>query len=135
MLRVPAGPGVRFDGGVNEGQAVTPAFDSMLAKLIAYGATRAEAALRLGDALAELVVLGVPNNIDYLARIMRNQEFLAGNLHTGFLTQEAANLAAPTISEGEETAVLLAAAFADSYFRRTAFEVPEPYGSIGFWRN
>ncbi len=83
-LNVPTGEGVRFDAGIVEGQAVTPAFDSMLAKLITYGATREEAAKRMEKALNDLVMLGVPNNIDYLARIMRNAEFLAGKLHTGF---------------------------------------------------
>ncbi|HLG88613.1 MAG TPA: biotin carboxylase N-terminal domain-containing protein [Alphaproteobacteria bacterium] len=135
ILRVPEGEGVRFDAGIVQGQAVTPAFDSMLAKLIAYGPTRAEAAKRMERALQELALLGVPTNIDYLARIMRNKEFLAGKLHTGFLAQEAADLAAPPLASEEETAAILAAAFSDPDFRRIAFEIPEPYASIGYWRN
>jgi propionyl-CoA carboxylase alpha chain/3-methylcrotonyl-CoA carboxylase alpha subunit/acetyl-CoA/propionyl-CoA carboxylase biotin carboxyl carrier protein len=135
VLRVPSGEGIRFDGGIVQGQAVTPAFDSMLAKLIGFGATRGEAAKRLERALTDLVVLGLPTNIDYLARIMRNAEFLSGKLHTGFLAQEASNLAAPELPVEEETAAILAAAFSDPDFRRIAFEIPEPYASIGFWRN
>jgi len=135
ILRVPEGEGVRFDGGIVQGQAVTPAFDSMLAKLIAYGATREEAAQRMEAALNDLVLLGVPSNIDYLTRIMANAEFLAGRLHTGFLAQEAQNLAAPAVPAEEQAAAILGAAFSDPDFRRIAFDIPEPHASIGFWRN
>ena len=134
-LRVPEGEGVRFDAGIVEGQAVTPAFDSMLAKLITFGTTREEAAKRMEQALSDLVMLGVPNNIDYLARIMRNPEFLAGKLHTGFLPQEADRLIAPDPTAEEQIAAVLAAAFLDVDFRRIAFDIPEPHASIGFWRN
>jgi propionyl-CoA carboxylase alpha chain/3-methylcrotonyl-CoA carboxylase alpha subunit/acetyl-CoA/propionyl-CoA carboxylase biotin carboxyl carrier protein len=135
LLRTPAGEGVRFDGGIVEGQAVTPAFDSMLAKLIAYAPDRDEAAARMAKALEDLVLLGVPNNIDYLGRIMNNAAFLSGNLHTGFLAQEAAALETPEAKGDEELAAILAAAFADVDFRRLAFEIPDPYASIGHWRN
>ncbi len=135
LLRTPSGEGIRFDGGIVEGQSVTPAFDSMLAKLIAYGPDRATAAKRMEQALTDLVLLGVPNNIDYLTRIMSNPEFLAGKLHTGFLMQEAARLASPEVAPEEELAAILAAAFTDIDFKRIAQEIPEPYASIGFWRN
>jgi propionyl-CoA carboxylase alpha chain/3-methylcrotonyl-CoA carboxylase alpha subunit/acetyl-CoA/propionyl-CoA carboxylase biotin carboxyl carrier protein len=135
LLRAPAGEGIRFDSGIVEGQSVTPAFDSMLAKLIAYAPTRAEAAARMAAALGDLALLGVPNNVDYLGRIMVNAEFLSGRLHTGFLPQEAENLATPEPEPDAEIAAILAAAFTDVDFRRLAFEVPEPYASIGFWRN
>ena len=114
---------------------MTPAFDSMLAKLITYGATRDEAAKRMEMALGELVMLGVPNNIDYLARIMRNPAFLSGKLHTGFLPQEADSLIAPEPTEEERLTAVLAAALVDVDFRRIAYEIPEPHASIGFWRN
>ena len=134
-LQVPTGEGVRFDAGIVEGQAVTPAFDSMLAKLITYGATRDEAAELMEAALTDLVMLGVPNNIDYLARIMRNPAFLSGKLHTGFLPQEADTLIAPETTDEEKIVALLAAAFVDVDFRRIAYDIPEPHASIGFWRN
>ena len=135
VLRLPEGENVRFDGGIREGQPVTAAFDSMLGKLIAWGSTRAEAAATLERALRETVILGVPTNVDYLARIMRHPEFLAGRLHTGFLAANASELAAPPPSTEEEAAVAIAAALTDADFRRVAFEVPEPHASIGYWRN
>jgi 3-methylcrotonyl-CoA carboxylase alpha subunit len=135
ILRVPEGENIRFDGGIREGQPVTVAFDSLLAKLIAYGPTRAAAAETLERALHETVILGVPTNVDYLARIMGHPEFLAGRLHTGFLSANASDLASPPSSVGEEAAAAIAAAFTDADFRRVAFAVPEPHASIGYWRN
>ena len=135
VLRVPRSDNIRFDGGIREGQPVTPAFDSMLAKLIAYGPTRAAAAATLEQALHELVILGVPTNVDYLARIMRHPEFLAGRLHTGFLAAHTADLASPPPAAQERAAVAVAAALSDADFRRVAFAVPEPHASIGYWRN
>jgi acetyl/propionyl-CoA carboxylase alpha subunit len=134
VLEVPQRPQVRFDGGIRVGQPITPAFDSMLAKLVAHGATRAEAAGRLGEALRDLVLLGVPTNIDYLARLVRHPQFLAGQLHTAFLVEHAAELL-PEPAPRQAAAAVLAALLAQPDFRSAAFEVPEPHASIGDWRN
>ncbi len=135
VLRLPAGEGVRFDGGIAEGQAVTPAFDSMLAKLVAHGATRDEAARRLADALDRMVLLGVPTNADYLGRILHHDEFLAGRLHTGFLADHAAALAAPEPDPATTAAVVAAAALTQTDFRNVAYGVPALHAAIGHWRN
>jgi propionyl-CoA carboxylase alpha chain/3-methylcrotonyl-CoA carboxylase alpha subunit/acetyl-CoA/propionyl-CoA carboxylase biotin carboxyl carrier protein len=135
LLRLPSGVGLRFDGGIREGQLITAAFDSMLAKLVATGASREQARGRLLQGLAELVILGVPTNIDYLARLLGNEQFRLGRLHTGFIVEQLAALAARPPAAGEQAAALLAAALADSDFRRTAFDVPEPHASIGAWAN
>jgi propionyl-CoA carboxylase alpha chain/3-methylcrotonyl-CoA carboxylase alpha subunit/acetyl-CoA/propionyl-CoA carboxylase biotin carboxyl carrier protein len=82
-----------------------------------------------------MVLLGVPTNIDFLARVMENPAFLAGRVHTGSLGDEAAALRAPAADASTEAAVLAAAALAQPDFRRAAFRTPEPYGSIGAWRN
>jgi len=134
-LRIPGGEGIRFDGGIREGQAVTPAFDSMLAKLIAHAPTRDEAAERLAAAVDALVILGVPVNADYLGRILRHPAFLDGQLHTGFIAEHATALAAPALSAELEAALFAAAALGDKDFRRSIFAVPEPHASIGAWRN
>ena len=125
---------LRFDGGISPGQAITPAFDSMLAKLVAFGATRAAAASTLQQGLHELVLLGVPTNIDYLARVLRHPQFLAGQLHTAFLVQYAQDLLPPEAPE-QAAAATLAALLADADFRHAAFDVPEPHATIGAWRN
>ncbi len=134
VLRLPTGPGVRVDSGIREGQAVTAAFDSLLLKLVTTGATRTEAIARMHVALIDLVILGVPTNIDYLARIIETEAFQAGELHTGFLDEHAAVLA-PTRNPALEAAATLAAELADPEVQRTLHGVPEPYASMGGFRN
>ncbi len=135
VLRIPEGEGVRWDGGIREGQAVTPAFDSMLAKLIAYGPDRATAIGRLAGALRDTVLLGVPTNIDFLSRIMANTVFKEGKLHTGFIKEQGDTLNAPPADPATEAAVVVAALTCTDDFQASAFHTPEPYASIGAWRN
>ncbi len=135
LLRLPAGEQVRFDGGIAEGQAVTPAFDSMLAKLIVHSGTRAEAIARMKAALADLALLGVPTNIDYLARVMAHPAFAAARIDTGFLSEHAGTLNPDDAVAELERAACAAAALAQSDFRRLAFDVPEPHAAMGGWRN
>ncbi|MGD9602497.1 MAG: acetyl/propionyl/methylcrotonyl-CoA carboxylase subunit alpha [Gammaproteobacteria bacterium] len=134
-LRVPAGADLRFDSGIREGLPVTAAFDSMLAKLVCHGESRAHAIARMREALEALVLLGVDTNLDYLAAIFAHPAFAAGTLHTGFVVEHAATLAPPPLDATDRAAVLLAAALADDDFRRMAYAIPEPYASIGAWRN
>jgi len=83
----PNGPGIRIDSGVERGCDVSPYYDPLLAKLIAYGEDRLEAISRIEQALMRFVVLGVKTNIPYLLDIIRHPEFQAGRTHTGFLKQ------------------------------------------------
>jgi propionyl-CoA carboxylase alpha chain len=84
---VEGGPGIRVDAGVVDGSVVGSHYDPMLAKVIAYGATRADAARRLARALATAQVHGVTTNRDLLVGILREPEFLAGRTDTGYLTR------------------------------------------------
>jgi propionyl-CoA carboxylase alpha chain/3-methylcrotonyl-CoA carboxylase alpha subunit/acetyl-CoA/propionyl-CoA carboxylase biotin carboxyl carrier protein len=107
----------------------------MLGKLIVRGATRAAAVEAMKLALDNVVILGVPTNADYLARIMGHPAFMAGRLHTGFVVEHADALSESPAGAQEQVAALVAAALDDVDFRRTAFGVPEPYASMGGWRN
>ncbi|MCC7196267.1 MAG: acetyl-CoA carboxylase biotin carboxylase subunit [Gemmatimonadaceae bacterium] len=78
FLRVPAGPGVRWDSGVEAGSVVGLHYDPMLAKLIAWGATREEAVARMHRALLELVVDGIETSREFHLRVMEDPEFRAG---------------------------------------------------------
>jgi 3-methylcrotonyl-CoA carboxylase alpha subunit len=84
---VPQGPGVRLDAGVRLGSDISPYYDPMIGKLIAYGSDRAEAVSRLENSLQELIVLGVSTNIPYLLAIVRHPEFRVGRLSTRFLEE------------------------------------------------
>jgi propionyl-CoA carboxylase alpha chain len=79
---------VRVDTGVSKGSAVSPFYDSMIAKVVAHGPTRAAAARTLRKALADARVAGVTTNRDQLVNILGDPDFLAGRLHTGFLDED-----------------------------------------------
>jgi len=76
ILRLPAGPGVRVDAGVREGDTVSGNFDSMIAKLIVTGATRAEAIQRARRAVSEFVVKGIPTVLPFHAAVLEAPEFV-----------------------------------------------------------
>jgi len=82
----PGGPGVRIDSGVYSGYEIPPFYDSMIAKLIVWGRDRSEAISRLNRALFEYQIKGVKTNILLHKVILREPEFLQGNLTTHFIT-------------------------------------------------
>ncbi len=84
-LRWPGGPGVRIDSGVYPSMEVTPYYDSMLAKLIAYGSNRQEARRRMLRMLQELHVGGVKTSAGIALNVLQSEEFIEGNYDTGFL--------------------------------------------------
>jgi 3-methylcrotonyl-CoA carboxylase alpha subunit len=83
-LRLPTGL-ARVETGVREGDAVTPFYDPMIAKIIAWGPDREAARVRLARALAETGVLGVTTNLGFLARVIGDKDFAAAKLDTGFI--------------------------------------------------
>ena len=76
---------MRVDTGVREGDAVTPFYDPMIAKVIAHGPTRDEALDRLADALGETVVAGPKTNAAFLKRLCEADGFREGRFDTGFI--------------------------------------------------
>ncbi|MBE1491993.1 acetyl-CoA carboxylase biotin carboxylase subunit [Plantactinospora soyae] len=82
-LRMPAGPGVRVDSHLFDGYVVPPFYDSLLAKIIAYGATRDEALRRLDRALAEYRSAGVTTNVPFHRRLLRHPGFRSGDYQLG----------------------------------------------------
>ncbi len=94
--RPAAGEGERVDAGVEQGSAVTPFYDSMLAKVIAHGATREEARLRLLRALDRTFVAGVVTNRDFLIETLRRPEFVDGRATTAFVGEAPFTPAAPS---------------------------------------
>ena len=84
-LRVPAGPGVRDDGGVYQGAEVSIYYDPLVSKLAAWGRTRAEAIERMRRALSEYTVGGIKTTLPFFREVMRDEEFAAGRLDTGFI--------------------------------------------------
>ncbi|MFI2104073.1 acetyl/propionyl/methylcrotonyl-CoA carboxylase subunit alpha [Isoptericola sp. NPDC019693] len=95
-LRWPSGPGVRVDTGVVEGDTVSGAFDSMIAKLIVTGATREQAAQRARRALRELEVAGIPTVVPFHRAVMEAEDFVptdgsAFRVHTRWIETDFAD--------------------------------------------
>lgn len=134
-LRLPEGPGVRVDGGVSVGQAVTTAFDPMLAKLIVHGADRTEAIERASAALARFALLGCETNTAFLRRLINHPAFVAGEVHTGFLDGHPEIAAEPALAPETLTRLLAAAALSSRPVTDAVEAIPELHAAIGGWRN
>jgi len=98
-LRVPGGPGVRDDSGIYEGYLMPVHYDSLVAKVIAWGSDRKEAIGRMRRALGEYVIEGIPTTIPFHRRVMNDPRFLAGDLHTRFI--EGMSNGAESLSSGD----------------------------------
>lgn len=83
-----SGVGVRIDDGISTGQAISPFYDPMVAKVIGYGPSREAARLRLIGALKETVLFGTPNNKDFLIQCLEKQSFINGAATTAFIAEE-----------------------------------------------
>jgi len=87
------GPGVRVDTHIYAGYTVPPYYDSLLAKLIVHGNSRAEALARMRQALDSFIIEGVTTTMPFLGRVMRHPDFIAGKVDTKFLEREPQLLA------------------------------------------
>jgi acetyl/propionyl-CoA carboxylase alpha subunit len=133
-FEVPARPGLRVDAGIAAGSQVGLHYDAMLAKIIAYGPTRDAARRRLARALAGTRLHGVTSNRDLLVGILREEEFAAGRIDTGYLTRhDPRELAARAQDPAAPRLHALAAALAGQAARRAAAPVLRTIPSG--WRN
>jgi 3-methylcrotonyl-CoA carboxylase alpha subunit len=101
---------VRIDSGICEGDAITPFYDPMIAKLIVWGEDRARAIARMREALARFEAVGPSTNVDFLGRLMRCRAFLEADLDTALIEREHAALAPPSASPGADVLAAAAAA-------------------------
>jgi len=126
-LRVPSGPGVRWDGGIESGFEVGLHYDPLLAKLIAHAPTRDEAIDRMARALDELEVVGPATSAPFHRAVMREPDFRAGRLsiryvegHPGLLRRD--------VDPETLRAVAVAAALLEEELRQGAHPTPAPAG-------
>ena len=120
----PNGPGLRLDSGVVRGSDVSIHYDSMLAKLIAWGPDRPSAIARLAGALERFEIAGVPTNVPLELAVLRDPAFAAGDTSTAFLAERPDFMHPPRREEPEAARLLAIAAIA---LDRRAWRV----GSIG----
>jgi acetyl-CoA carboxylase biotin carboxylase subunit len=132
-LVLPGGPFVRVDAAMQAGQTIPLEYDPMIAKLCAWGRTRAETIARMARALGETGVAGCLTNLAFLRRVMENAVFQDGTYTTGFIAEEQDDLADPKAlppgieSETELRALLALLASAEEKSARTP-------GAANWWR-
>jgi 3-methylcrotonyl-CoA carboxylase alpha subunit len=101
---------VRWDGGVRQGDTITPFYDPMIAKLIVRGTDREHARRRMLQALSEIEVMGVHTNVAFLARLIGDDAFACADLDTGLIERRHAALFAPPMPADALTLALAGAA-------------------------
>jgi 3-methylcrotonyl-CoA carboxylase alpha subunit len=123
---------VRVDDGVREGDAISPYYDSMVAKLIVHGATRAEALARLDDALAQTRIVGLSTNVQFLRYVVRSPSFAKANLDTALIQREEA-----VLFKQEPVGLVMAgaAAVARALLDERAAEGADPFSRRDGWRS
>jgi acetyl-CoA carboxylase biotin carboxylase subunit len=129
-LKVPGGPGVRWDGGVEVGDEITLYYDSLLAKLIVWAPDRAQAIVRMRQALDEMVIAGVATNQAFHRRLMADPEFQKGEIDIQFLERRTDLLAPPT-SPGRLLELVVAAALAEDQARHSRRPIAASNGEAG----
>ncbi|MBI1275860.1 ATP-grasp domain-containing protein [bacterium] len=113
-LVLPNLPGIRYDVGYAAGHAITPQYDPMIGKIIAYGTTREEARQRLLHALRSIIMVGPATNRDYLCRLLAHPAFAKAKLSTGFITEHEKKLTRPPLSQSQRAALLAAHLLSDA---------------------
>ncbi len=112
-LKIPTGPGVRWDGGIEEGFRVSLHYDPLLAKLVVHAPDRDAAIARMARALDELVVAGVETSAPFHRRVMDEPDFRAGRLSIRYLDEHPALLVQPDGAELLRAAAVVAALLED----------------------
>jgi 3-methylcrotonyl-CoA carboxylase alpha subunit len=122
---------IRVDDGVREGDAISPFYDSMVAKLIVHGATRAEALARMEAALAQTRIVGLSTNVQFLRHVVGSASFAQAKLDTALIPREAAALFDQD-KVGRPLAV--AAAVAQTLLGERQREGKDPFSRTDGWR-
>jgi len=130
-LRPPSGPWVRDDSGVYEGYTVPRFYDTLMAKLIVWGADREAAIARMARALGEYKVVGIQTTIPVLQHIMGHPDFLAGRLSTQFM-ERLMHADRPEAAGRHRTVAIIAAALAA--YDRAGRQAPIPSSGLSAWR-
>ena len=115
---------VRVDSGVRQGNAISPFYDSMVAKLIVHGDTREQALARLDEALTQTHIVGLATNVQFLRRVARTEAFASAKLDTALIPREQAVL---FHQESVGLPLAAAAAVAQTLLRERASEGVDPF--------
>jgi acetyl-CoA carboxylase biotin carboxylase subunit len=131
-LCVPAGPGVRDDGGAYAGCTISSFYDPLISKLSVWAPTRERAVARMRRALSEYVVTGIRTNLAFHDRLFAHPEFAAGRYDTGFIERYRDELLGyPLVKDDQRDAVAAAVAVAAARMERATGVVQASQGESG----
>jgi 3-methylcrotonyl-CoA carboxylase alpha subunit len=123
---------VRVDAGVRAGDVISPFYDSMIAKLIVHGDTREQALARLDEALAQVHIVGLSTNVQFLRHVVQSRSFAQADLDTALIPREQAVL---FNQEKIGLPLAAAAAVALSLLEEKALETADPFSRRDGWRS
>ena len=123
---------VRVDDGVREGDAISPFYDSMVAKLIVHGDSREQALARLDEALAQTHIVGLATNVQFLRYVVRSPAFAQAQLDTALIPREQDRLFA---QEPVGLPLAAAAAVAQTLLAEQQLEGADPFSRRDGWRS
>jgi len=124
--------GLRIDAGYREGDAVSPHYDAMLAKVIAWAPTRDAAIERLNRGLEDTDVRGIVTNIPFLSALVTHSQVRANAIDTGFIERELKNLTPPPAASGDLELCAAVAAILDDEQKATRAEAHSPWRTSGW---
>ena len=135
---VPGHPsGVRVDSGVREGDAISPYYDPMIAKLIVWGADRKQALARMAQALSQYQIVGLASNIAFLKRLVEGDAFANADLDTGLIERNQESLFPPARAVPVAALALAAVSLIESEKALSASQsanASDPWGNALGWR-
>ena len=123
---------VRVDAGVREGDVISPFYDSMIAKLIVHGDTREQALARMDEALAQVHIVGLNTNVQFLRHVVQSRSFAKADLDTALIPREQAVLFQ---QEKLGLPAAAAAAVALTLLEEKAQETADPFSKRDGWRS
>lgn len=123
---------VRVDDGVREGDAISPFYDSMIAKLIVHGDTREQTLARLDAALAQTQIVGLSSNVQFLRHVVKSEAFAQAKLDTALIEREKAVLFQQT---AVPTPLAVAIAVAQQLQAEQALETADPFSRRDGWHS
>jgi 3-methylcrotonyl-CoA carboxylase alpha subunit len=123
---------VRIDDGVRQGDAISPFYDSMVAKLIVHGKTRQEALARLDAALAQTHIVGLQTNVQFLRCVVQSESFANAKLDTALIPREEAVLFK---QERIGLPMAVACALAQTLLNEKALETSDPFSRRDGWQS
>jgi len=131
-LVVPAGPGIRDDGGAYAGCEISSYYDPLISKLCVWAPTRERAVARMRRALSEYIVTGIRTNLAFHEKLFQHPDFVAGNYDTGFIERNKDSLLGyPQVPAADREAVAVAVAIAAARLERATGATAAHTGESG----